>query len=63
MIVAKIEITMDDQGKVQVATNLDTRIIAFGMLELGKQVLAEKLGKETVARKIVFPPGTFPGGG
>lgn len=62
MIVAKIEITMDETGKVVVATNLDSRIIVFGMLKLGEQVLVEKLGKENPTKKILFPPGAFNGG-
>ena len=52
-IVLKIEILMDDAGKVSVTGPIDNRMLAYGLLELAKEVVYENF--KSKQQRIVAP--------
>ena len=55
---AKIEILINDQGNIQVQGNIDNPLQAFGILELGRQALADHYRK--LADRLVQPVSIAP---
>jgi hypothetical protein len=58
-IVAQLSITMDDQGQLSVTGPIDNKMLAYGMLELAKEVVCER-GKEA-ERRIKLAPASMAG--
>jgi hypothetical protein len=54
----EIKILVNDQGGIQVGGNIDNPLQAFGVLELGKQALADHYKK--LADRLVQPVGIVP---
>jgi hypothetical protein len=50
MIVAKIEITLDDSGQLNINGAIDNKMIAYGLLELGKEAVRDMHAEK--ARRI-----------
>lgn len=54
-IVAKIEITMDDKGRVGYGSSVaDNKILTYGMLAVAKEIAREAF--KTAESRIVAPP-------
>jgi hypothetical protein len=57
MIVAQLNIMLDDAGQVQVNGTIDNKLYAYGLLELAKEAIQIHVAN---AQKAIVAPG--PGG-
>lgn len=59
--VASIVITLTDQGQVAVSGNIDNKLAALGLIEVGKQAVIDmhRKNEEGGGRIITPPAGAF----
>jgi hypothetical protein len=58
-VVAQLAIILDDRGQLSVTGPIDNKMLAYGMLELAKDVIYER-GKEA-ERRIKLAPASMAG--
>lgn len=58
----KLEIVVDDAGKVSVTGPLDQPVMCYGLLEFGRQTLQKHFESQSKPKLVVVPALPFPNG-